>query len=206
MSKSRKLVQSRKKVNAPTTLRAIARAYTEQIRPLAEDELNWFRFQPDLGKTIKFAGLAINSKGKRYSHQRRIRKGVLPQAEYLLTSNLKAIRQCTSFGELFALINSLLNSVDGIGELYIYDTALRIGANLNLLPEKIYLHTGTREGARALGFGGKLAYIEVSDLPNGLQELEPHEIEDVLCIFKDNLKQMKFDLPNQEIRRRSWCD
>jgi hypothetical protein len=98
-----------------------------------------------------------------------------------------------------------LKPVDGIGELYIYDTALRIGAKLNLLPSRIYLHAGARVGARALGFAGRLKYIELRDLPKEFQKLEPHEIEDVLCIFKDKLKQMEFDISDEEIVRRSWC-
>ena len=90
-----------------------------------------------------------------------------------------------------------------MSEPKVYDTAFRIGAKLNKLPTKVYLHTGTREGAKALGFDGKVKSIGVYELQPEFQKLEPYEIEDILCIFKDKFKQMKFDLPDEEIRRRS---
>ena len=186
-------------------LNAIVHTYVSKIKPLAQAEFDWFRSQPNLTMAIKYAGLAINSKGKRYSHQRRIKRGVLPQAEKILVTNLNILSRCSNFDELFDLIDTLLKPVDGIGDLYIYDTSLRIGAKLNLLPTKVYLHTGTREGAKALGFDGSVKSFEVSELPSEFQKLESYEIEDVLCIFKDKFKQMKFDLPDEEIRRRSWC-
>ena len=186
-------------------LDVIVRKYIEKVRPLAQDELDWFRSQSSLSTAVKKAGLAINRKNKRYSHQRRIRKGILPLAENILTSNLKAIDRCSNFDELFNLIDDLLRFVDGIGELYIYDTSLRIGAKLNLLPEKVYLHTGTRDGAKALGFDSKAKFIELSDFPVEFQVLKPHEIEDVLCIFKDKLKRTKFDLEDKDLKSRSWC-
>ncbi len=184
-------------------LNVIVRSYIEKIRPRAQEELDWFRSQPSLYMAVKTAGLALNRKNKRYSHQRRIRKGVLSQAENILTSNLKAISQCANFDELFNLIDHLLRPVAGIGELYVYDTSLRIGAKLNLLPERIYLHAGTRDGAKALGFDGKSKFIELSDFSDEFHKLEPYEIEDVLCIFKDKLKQIDFVLTDKEFRERS---
>lgn len=52
---------------------------------------------------------------------------------------------------MFHLIDTALETIPGLGELYVYDTTLRIGAKLNLFPDKVYLHAGTRLGATALG-------------------------------------------------------
>lgn len=98
---------------------------------------------------------------------------------------------------MHALIERLVGRTRGIGELYVYDTALRIGAWLELFPGKVYLHAGTRWGARALGFDPKARALEVSELPQELQQLEPYEIEDLLCIFKDKLAGVR-----TETRRR----
>ncbi|MEJ5240332.1 MAG: hypothetical protein WHS87_03970 [Anaerolineales bacterium] len=166
---------------------AIIRIYTTQIRPRANRELDWFRQQPTLRETIRLAALAVNSNGKRYSHQRRLSKTVLEQARDILLENEKAIEACQDFDDLFALLERLLAPIKGLGELYVYDTALRIGAKIGLLPRRVYLHAGTRVGAKALGFDGKAKTIEVSQLPDWLHQLEPHEIEDLLCIFKDKL-------------------
>jgi len=67
--------------------------------------------------------------------------------------------------------SELLNHIEscrvyGVGELACYDAALRIGGNLNIFPEKIYLHAGTRTGARELlkqRVNGRFIYKE--DLP-----------------------------------------
>jgi hypothetical protein len=71
--------------------------------------------------------------------------------------------------------------------LTIYDTALRIGASLGLEPQSVYLHAGTRFGARRLGLDWRAETIPVSALPPPLRKLKPREIEDLLCIFADRL-------------------
>jgi len=183
----------------------IIRTYTTQCRPHVNEELNWFRQQPTLSDAIRLASLAVNSKGKRYSHQRRLSKTVLEQAQDILLANEKQISQSTDFDDLFTLLERLLAHVKGLGELYIYDTALRIGAKLNMLPKRVYLHAGTRVGAKALGFHGRIKTLEVSQLPEWLQQLQPHEIEDVLCIFKDKLIKAREQTVSEKLIRRSWC-
>lgn len=187
------------------SIKTIVRTYINNIRPRAKDELDWFRQQPDLSSAIERAAFAINSDEKRYSHQRRLKKEALEQAKKALHANLKSIEQCYSFDELFELIDEILEPISGIGELYVYDTCLRISAKLNLLPTKVYLHSGTRVGARALGFDGRTKSLGVSALPQELQQLEPHEIEDVLCIFKTDLKQTYLEIAKKDISQRSWC-
>jgi len=78
----------------------------------------------------------------------------------------------------------MLSSVRGLGDLYIYDTALRLGSFLKLSPKHVYLHAGTRAGARALGLKLSEDFLRVTALPKTIQVLEPHEIEDFLCIYK----------------------
>jgi hypothetical protein len=97
---------------------------------------------------------------------------------------------------LFILINGLLQSVKGIGELYIYDTSLHIGANLGHSPEKVYLHSGTRKGARRLDYKNKYV-IEMDGLPEEFQHLEPFEVEVNLCIYKDKLRTEKRSTPQK---------
>ena len=59
---------------------AIVRTYIRKIRPRARAEIDWFVGQPSLQVAIEKAALAINSRGKRYSHQRRLKKVSLKQA------------------------------------------------------------------------------------------------------------------------------
>jgi hypothetical protein len=94
------------------------------------------------------------------------------------------IRRYKTFQDLFAAIEAALKPVHGIGELAIYDIALRIGARCEIEPENVYLHRGTREGAGALGFDKRLRYIEPDTLPREFRRLKPYEIEDALCRYK----------------------
>lgn len=186
-------------------IEAVTRIYVRDIRPRALGELEWFRRQLTVDLAIERAALAINSNGKRYSHQRRLKKATLERARKALMMNSEAIAKLESFDNLFSLFEAILEPISGIGELYIYDTCLRIGAKLGLLPTKVYLHAGTRVGAEALGFDGKAKTIDVSALPPGFQQLEPHEIEDVLCIFKSDLKAVGAKYVKDKAAKRSWC-
>jgi hypothetical protein len=185
-------------------LETIVRLYIQRIRPRAQAELAWFVRQATLRETIRCAALAVNSYGKRYSHQRRIKRAAMAQAHAILSGARPRIKKCTDFASLFRLIAAALEHVPGIGELYIYDTSLRIGAKLGILPEKVYLHAGTRTGARNLGLDVAKSTIRMAYLPSALRVLKPHEVEDVLCIFKDELKTSAASFRPGMVRR-SWC-
>lgn len=87
---------------------------------------------------------------------------------------------------LHSRIEEILSNpkIVGLGELYFYDTALRIGAYLNLHPEKVYLHRGTRIGAKKLGFDWKKESLDPAIFPEPLKPLKPLEIDYFLCIYK----------------------
>ena len=183
---------------------AIVLDYVEYHRPKARAELEWFRQQPTLRSAIEYAALAIDQEGKRYSHQRRRTTECLWQAREALLANVAAIKQCASFDDLYALIERLVQPIWGSGPLYVYDTSLRCGAKLNLLPKRVYLHAGTRDGFEALGFHGRAQTVEVSRLPAFLRELEPHEIEDALCLYKEELRHADEEL-TEALAPHLWC-
>lgn len=184
----------------------IVRANISRIRPKAQAEIGWFAHQPSLHAAIEKAALAVNSQGKRYSHQRRLTKLSLERALDALLKKAGAMEQARDVAELFALIDAALEPIQGLGELYVYDRTLRIGSRWSLFPEKVYLHAGTRQGVRALGMSASAATLGVSDLPRELRALEPHEVEDVLCIFKDELASSRRVPGPTHAARRSWCE
>jgi hypothetical protein len=55
----------------------------------------------------------------------------------------------------------------------------------------VYLHSGTRDGARALGLGRGRDTLRKHELPREFEELTAAEIEDCLCIYKDALKSIR---------------
>lgn len=187
------------------TLKAIARTYLRRVKPRAQREIDWFAHQPSLDAAIEKAALAVNSRGKRYSHQRRLKKAALKQALRTLLSESEAMEQTRDFDDLFRIVGVAVKPIPGIGELYVYDTSLRIGAKLNKFPTRVYLHAGTRRGARALGLDDSAATLKVSALPRELRILEPHELEDVLCLFNDELKTASSMPIARDIVKHSWC-
>jgi len=168
----------------------IVEDYDQKYKKEAEKELEWFKIQKSLEDVISNAALAKGPSGKRFNHQRRIQRSVLEQARKILLENIDKIRNAKNFDGLYNIIEELLQNLHGVGELYIYDTALRIGAKLGFEPDKIYLHRGTREGAKYLGLNFNRKYLKMAEIPHELRKLKPREIEDALCIYKDKLTKL----------------
>jgi hypothetical protein len=127
--------------------------------------------------------------GKRHGHQRRIKRDAIDAVSKVMVP--KKLKGMKSFEELHSYVTATCLVIKGIGELYIYDAALRIGAALGLSPELVHLHAGTKMGVRALGLNSKNSSLPVKVFPKPIQKLKPYEIEDFLCIFKDELKAFK---------------
>lgn len=160
---------------------------------------------------IKYGATARLSNENKHSHQRRLKVEILEQVRDKLLEEVEKIKKCTSFEELIEIVEECKES--GFGELAIYDTALRIGSNINIYPEKVYLHAGTKKGAKELGLKISNKVIEFSDLPEELKGLKPYEVEDFLCIYKDKfrniierkyIKEKLVKVPNFKIIRYNY--
>jgi len=165
------------------SIATIVQDYTRRFRPRAARELQFFASLRSMDEVITQAGFARMPNGKRWVHQRRIPDAALERATGRL--RLSRLEEARSFDDLIDRVNSAVRSIRGIGELYVYDTALRIGAHLGLMPREVYLHAGARMGAQALHLNSRSGSVPLDRLPVDLRRLEPHEIEDVLCIYKD---------------------
>jgi hypothetical protein len=165
-------------------LRAIVQHYCVHYREAANNELQYFHNQSSLQSAIEKAALATRADGKRFSHQCRIPRESLERVSDHLLSIKNAIRQVRNFESLHRLIDRTISSIPMVGELMIYDTSIRIGAWLELQPRAVYLHAGTRIGAKAIGLDPKRSTIALRELPASLRVLRPQEVEDVLCIYK----------------------
>jgi len=174
-----------------STLRGMLHEYIECHRPRARRERSRFKRFSSLEKAIENAALAIDSEGKRSAHHRRRTTVQLSLGKSALIAALPDLRRCENFDQLHNRVRKATKPIKGLGRLYTYDTAQLIGAHLRLSPKRVYLHSGTRKGARALGFSGGLSYLMPSQLPAQLQVLKPYELEDFLCIFEENLARLK---------------
>ncbi len=141
---------------------------------------------PDLRAAIEQAALARTAEGKCHGHQGRVGNGRLRHFEQALQRRRARIARCRSFDELHDLIWE--HRTRGIGDLTVYDTSTRIGAFLGLAPEKVYLHAGARDGARALGLRETDGCVLREDLPRELRGMDAGRVEDFLCQYKGALR------------------
>jgi len=167
------------------TLDEIVNDYIHTQRPYAGEEMMDFAKEPSLSAAIRRAALCETRDGKRHPHQRRIPRSLLELVETKLQAIRRKLTSAPDFDALHTLVNGEIGSIQGIGALTVYDIAHRIGAYLGKAPERVYLHAGVRVGARALGIGGDS--FDPKILPKPFARLAPSEIEDCLCIYKDDL-------------------
>ena len=144
----------------------------------------YYRSLP-FAKALRHAAFARGPGVPKHDHQRVIPPHVLRATAERLLSREREIRACRDFDSLYALVDEC--AVPGFGLLCKYDTAQRIGVNVGLKPEKVYLHAGVKEGARELGLDMSRGYVEPEELPVPLQELEPDDVETFLCRYKRHL-------------------
>lgn len=141
--------------------------------------------QPNLKDAIFVAANAIDSNNKINDHQKRIGREKLNAFAKKLATKESNISNAQNFDQIIDLVSNIKS--EKIGELAIYDTAFRIGCFLNKFPEKVYLHSGTRVGARNLigRLNGK-KYLLPNELPSPFHngDLPASDIEDILCIYK----------------------
>ncbi len=160
--------------------------YMARYKPLVDEETKYYQRPVPLADQINIAALSRNSEGKRHSHQRRLPEVVLGRVASKLQRRIIEIGTVADFDELITIVSGC--AVWGFGELAIYDAADRIGIRLGVRPEKVYLHAGTRIGARVLGLPSKRQHLEVSEFPVAFHAVEASDIENFLCIYKDCLK------------------
>lgn len=169
------------------SLDKIVSDYIRNYRAETVRELSFFRNLPSLERAVECAGFAVGPDGKKFSHQWRIPRQVLKKSRAILCQLLKQIQECRDFEELMEIIEKAIGDIPGIGELTIYDTTLRIAAKLGFEPQYVHIHAGTKEGAKVLGINVNRKSFNPSELSDEFRKLKPHEIEDCLCIYKEEL-------------------
>ncbi len=179
-----------------SSLAQLVAAFLKEDGCCPREEMRMFQGLP-IEDAVRKAALARDERGKLFRHQWNLKEKfpkVPSQAERILSRCVDEIAACSGFDELHESIRRELkvrNRVFGAGELYIYDTAFRIGISRGLYPEKVYLHAGTRDGATALGIYNGKDVLEMSELPEELKRLKPYQVEDFLCLKKEVLHKFR---------------
>ena len=166
---------------------AILRSYENNNRRKLQSLLASYQGLSSLSEAITKAAHALDEKGNRHRHQARIKRAVILAAHEALDRTHAQLGTTHDFETLHTIIETSTLRIKGIGPLYVYDAALRLGAYLRIEPTKVYLHAGTRKGATRLGVPLPAEAISPEALPPEFSHLKAHEIEDLLCIYKDRL-------------------
>tara|TARA_R110000737_G_scaffold254346_1_gene263718 strand:- start:1897 stop:2565 length:669 start_codon:yes stop_codon:yes gene_type:complete len=126
---------------------------------------------------------------------RGVKNIILSSMASKLISKENELIEAQSFEEVYELVKSI--KVTGFGELSNYDAAVRISSYLDFKPTDIYLHAGTRIGAKHLEDKGLLpegslleTKLPLDIFPQPIQELDAIQIENFLCSFKESLKKI----------------
>ena len=178
------------------SLSEIMSEWKKQNRPNLREILDGYQSAkfPDALKAASHGEYPPNGKkaGKRHPHQWRISNKAMQQWAAKLgkaQAKIQAFRD-QPFEKLFDFLDGQASTISGVGPLMVYDTALRIGANIGRLPKNwVYLHAD----ARIPGVRSGVRRIRKSDLPEtlkSLQALNVYEIEAILCVYHDQIEKL----------------
>lgn len=173
------------------SLAEIVVAYLERDWIRGVDELAYFGERDQSpAEAIDRAALSRLRSGAMHPHQYRVGSAACAELAVSLADHVDLIAEAPDFDSIHTSIQRGALGVRRVGELTIYDVAQRIGAYRGHRPERVYLHRGTREGGRALGLDVDRPSIGVDELPPELRGLSATQLEDLLCLYKADLKRL----------------
>lgn len=162
--------------------------YKNDSLPHLEDVRKFYE-KKVITDAIQCASTGTNTSIKMDPHQRRVGKKQCSEGAKKLLQQKNKIINCKSFEEIFVITEQIKNKTFRLGNLWSYDTALRIGFNKKVYPEEVYIQAGVIKGAKK----GLIKNIPIkrslplSTFRNEIQTLKPYEAENFLCIWgKDN--------------------
>lgn len=137
------------------------------------------------------AALSVNEDSKMFPHQYRVGKAKTELAANKLLQFEAEILSAQSFEDIFKYTEEVRKMKIGVGHLWSYDTTLHIGFKLGLLPNDVYIQSGVKRGLKV--FYPNIKYnrkINKSSF-TGLENLEPYQIENFLCVMSKASKNIK---------------
>lgn len=148
----------------------------------------------NLKEAIEKAAKSIDptNNNKMFSHQRRVGFKVANSGYELLKQREDDLRRCRSFEKIVAITDEVSKQIYRLGQLWSYDTALRIGFQKKVYPKNVYLQAGAIKGYKKIfNRNPRDRFKEKNKFPKELQILEPYEIENFLCVWGNNNQKNK---------------
>ena len=169
-----------------TTLEQLVRKYWKEFEHCYADEDRWWG-DPGLSwiEAQQRAWLSKRPNGKMHGHQCNVGERVLEEGLKAALAQKKQSEDFKNFEELHAWVRSITDVIHGLGAMTAYDVARRLGAWLGLQPSMVWLHRGTKDGAKALNIRGNK--VPLNAFPEPIQRLGATHVENFLCIYKKEL-------------------
>lgn len=165
------------------------RDYVRDHRGALALELGHHARLPDERAAVEAVASWRGAGGKVQARQRRMPRVAKEAAGRALRRARFA--EARTFEALLRRVHQAIGGVRGVGEVTVYDAALRIGAQRGLLPGRVRLHATARESAALLGLAvARKRWLEVDAFPTALRGLAAWELERFLSSYRQELEHL----------------
>ena len=128
--------------------------------------------------------------GKLHGHQYLVGRERLARLATIAKDYIERFKDARDWNEIYTIVGDTIVQVPGAGILAHYDITNRIGSYLRYDQTVVRVHAGAWAGAAVLGLKIQNGQVNLEDLPPELRSLGAMHIENFLCIYKDELKQL----------------
>jgi hypothetical protein len=150
-------------------------------------ELERFFQSLSFQSAIEYAASGATPHRKIHPHQRGIGVKLLRQSAVMLKKYTPAIRKARSFANLFIITEAVKTDLKGLGDLWSYDTALRMAFNRGktFYPPAVFIQKGSMKGIRKIfsKMPMKQRTLPLKIFPKEMHSLKSFEIENFLSVW-----------------------
>lgn len=149
-------------------------------------ELERFFKSLSFQSAVEYAASGVTPHSKIHPHQRAVGVKQLRQSAAVLKKYTPAIRKARSFADLFIITEAVRSQLRRLGDLWSYDTALRMAFNRGKMfyPQAVFVHKTIKKGIKKifLKIPMKQRTLPLKIFPREIQFLKPFEIEYFLSV------------------------
>jgi len=175
------------------SLEKLVECYWQKHQELAV-ERDYYESLEDFATAIDEAAQALGDENLGHDQPDRIPGPVLADARRQLLAAEAELAGSVDFDALHAGVTRVLDGLAGLTPALVYLTALRIGLQAGLHPEKIYLAAGARDGIAALvALDDATVALSRDRLPRIFQhpELTNEDVQSCLTICRNQLQWLR---------------
>lgn len=150
-------------------------------------ELERFFKSLSFHSAIEYAASGVTPHRNIHPHQKGIGVKQLRQSAVVLKKYAPAIRKARSFADLFIITEAVRSQLRRLGDLWSYDTALRMAFNRGktFYPQAVFVQKTVKKGIKKIFHKMPLKQrtLPLKIFPKELQTMKPFEIENFLGVW-----------------------